>query len=84
MQSRLYYEDKLPFRLEEQRPSLISSQANAKEDMLLNVKMRAINNWILERGLIVKLLDVSMYLFLCKLTINALNMAMLFLFPPFH
>ena len=45
--------------------------------MLLNVKMRAINSWILERGLIVKLLDVLMYL--CKRTINTLNMAML---PP--
>lgn len=41
-----------------------------KQDKLLNMKLRTINNGILECGLIVWLLNVFMYLPLCKLTLN--------------
>lgn len=56
--------------LEEQKQCLISSQANKIEDVLLNVKMRAINNVILEHGLIVKLLDVFLSCLYVSLTLT--------------
>lgn len=44
----------IKFCFDEQRKCLISPPANKKEDVLLNVKMRAINDGILAHGLVVK------------------------------